>query len=346
MSFRAKSRNVKKLNKGTEMKKYLKKLYESQTLTKQEAREVLLLISEGKANPAETASLLTVYLMRPISVDELSGYRDVLLELCLPVNIETPSIDVCGTGGDSKNTFNISTLSAFVVAACGVPVAKHGNYGVSSVSGSSNVLEHFGYKFTNSVDSLKKQLDKHNICFMHAPLFHPALKSVAPIRKEMGVKTFFNMLGPLVNPAKTSHKMVGVYNLELARVYHYLLQRENQNYCIVHSLDGYDEISGTGDFKVYSQGGEQVVNPLEFNLPVIKEENLFGGNTVKEAAKIFSAVVQNKGTKEQMEVVAINSAYAMHCYNEKPVAKCLEITREAIQSEKVFNLFTNLINNQ
>ncbi len=328
------------------MKKYLKKLYESQTLTKQEAREVLLLISEGKANPAETASLLTVYLMRPISVDELSGFRDILLELCLPVNIEKQSIDVCGTGGDSKNTFNISTLSAFVVAACGVPVAKHGNYGVSSVSGSSNVLEHFGYKFTNNVNSLKKQLDKHNICFMHAPLFHSALKSVAPIRKEMGVKTFFNMLGPLVNPAKTSHKMVGVYNLELARVYHYLLQSENQSYCIVHSLDGYDEISGTSDFKVYTHGGEQVVNPQAFNLPVIKEENLFGGNTVEEAANIFSEVLQGKGTKEQTEVVAINSAYAMHCYNEKSVEECLAITREAIQSKKVFNLFTNLINNQ
>lgn len=328
------------------MKKYLKKLYESQTLTKQEAREVLLLISEGKANPSETASLLTVYLMRPISVDELSGYRDVLLELCLPVDIHTPSIDVCGTGGDSKNTFNISTLSAFVVAACGVPVAKHGNYGVSSVSGSSNVLEHFGYTFTNNVDALKKQLDKHSICFMHAPLFHPALKSVAPVRKELGVKTFFNMLGPLVNPTKTTHKMVGVYNLELARVYHYLLQKENQSYCIVHSLDGYDEISGTADFKVYTPEGEQVVNPQEFNLPTITEENLFGGNTVKEAAVIFSDVLQNKASKEQTEVVAINSAYAMHCYTGKSVQESLLQTREVIQSKKAYTLFTNLINNQ
>ena len=328
------------------MKKYLKKLYESQTLTKQEAREVLLLISEGKANAAETASLLTVYLMRPISVEELSGYRDVLLELCLPVDIDTASIDVCGTGGDSKNTFNISTLSAFVVAACGVPVAKHGNYGVSSVSGSSNVLEHFGYTFTNNVNTLKKQLDKHSICFMHAPLFHPALKTVAPIRKEMGVKTFFNMLGPLVNPAKTSHKMVGVYNLELARVYHYLLQEENQSYCIVHSLDGYDEISGTGDFKVYMPEGEKVVNPQVFNLPVITEESLFGGNTVKEAAAIFSDVLQNKGTKEQSEVVALNAAYAMHCYTGKSVEESLQQTREAIQSKKAYTLFSNLINNQ
>ena len=328
------------------MKKYLKKLYDSQTLTKQEAREVLLLISEGKVNPAEVASLLTVYLMRPINVDELSGYRDVLLELCIPVSIEKDTIDVCGTGGDSKNTFNISTLSAFVAAACGVPVAKHGNYGVSSVSGSSNVLEYLGYKFTANVDALNKQLDAHNICFMHAPLFHPALKAVGSIRKEMGVKTFFNMLGPLVNPAKTTHKMVGVYNLELARVYHYLLQKENQKYCIVHSLDGYDEISCTSNFKVYSLLGEQIVRPQEFNLPILKEEDLFGGNTVEEAATIFMNVLQNKGTKEQSDVLAINSAYAVHCYTNKPVADCLLRAKEIIESKKAYNLFTNLINNQ
>ncbi len=328
------------------MKKYLKKLYDSHTLTKQEAREVLLLISEGKVNPAEVASLLTVYLMRPINVEELCGYRDVLLELCIPVSIKKETIDVCGTGGDSKNTFNISTLSAFVAAACGVPVAKHGNYGVSSVSGSSNVLEYLGYKFTANVDALNKQLDTYNICFMHAPLFHPALKAVGSIRKEMGMKTFFNMLGPLVNPAKTTHKMVGVYNLELARVYHYLLQKENQKYCIVHSLDGYDEISCTSNFKVYSPQGEQVVNPQEFNLPILKEEDLFGGNTVEEAATIFMNVLQNKGTKEQSNVLAINSAYAVHCYTNKPISDCLLQTREIIESKKAYDLFSNLINNQ
>ncbi len=328
------------------MKKYLKKLYDSQTLTKQEAREVLLLISEGKVNPAEVASLLTVYLMRPINVEELCGYRDALLELCIPVSIEKDTIDVCGTGGDSKNTFNISTLSAFVAAACGVPVAKHGNYGVSSVSGSSNVLEHLGYKFISNVYTLNKQLDKHNICFMHAPLFHPALKAVGSIRKEMGVKTFFNMLGPLVNPAKTTHKMVGVYNLELARVYHYLLQKENQKYCIVHSLDGYDEISCTSIFKVYSPQGEQVVSPQEFNLPILKEDDLFGGSTVEESATIFMNVLQNKGTKEQSDVLAINSAYAVHCYTNKPVADCFVQTQEIIESKKAYDLFTNLINNQ
>lgn len=328
------------------MKKYLKKLYESQSLTRPEAREVLLLISEGKANAAEMASLLTVYLMRPISVSELGGYRDVLLELCLPVDIDMDSIDVCGTGGDSKNTFNISTLSALVAAACGVKVAKHGNYGVSSVSGSSNVLETLGYKFTNNTDVLKRQLDEFNICFMHAPLFHPALKHVAPVRKEMGVKTFFNMLGPLVNPAQTSHKMVGVYNLELARVYNYLLQAEDKSYCIVHSLDGYDEISGTSDFKIYTQQGEQVVHPSELALHGITEQSLFGGNTVEEAARIFTDIITNNGTREQTEVLAVNAAYAMHCYTAKPVAHCVAQAKEALQSNKVNTLFTKLINAQ
>ncbi|MGZ3862551.1 MAG: anthranilate phosphoribosyltransferase [Bacteroidia bacterium] len=328
------------------MKKYLKKLYESQTLTKQESREVLLHISEGKANPSEMASLLTVYLMRPISVEELAGYRDVLLELCVPVDIDGPSIDVCGTGGDSKNTFNISTLSAFVAASCGVRVAKHGNYGVSSVSGSSNVLEHLGYKFTNDIDLLKRQLDRNNICFMHAPLFHPALKNVGPVRKEMGVKTFFNMLGPLVNPARTSHKMVGVYNLELARVYHYLLQSEDQKYCVVHSLDGYDEISGTSDFKIYTEKGEHVLSPNQFGIHGISEESLLGGDTVADAAEIFTDVMQNRGTREQTAVLAINSAYAIHCYTNKPVEECLGEAKDAIVSGKVYSTFKDLINNQ
>lgn len=328
------------------MKKYLKKLYESQSLTREEAREALLLISEGKANHAETASLLTVYLMRPIHVEELAGFRDILLELCLPLPLDGPSIDVCGTGGDSKNTFNISTLSALVAAACGVNVAKHGNYGVSSVSGSSNVLEALGYRFTQDTDILRRQLEKFNICFMHAPLFHPALKHVAPVRKEMGVKTFFNMLGPLVNPARTSHKMVGVYSLELARVYHYLLQSEKRQYCIVHSMDGYDEISCTSDFKVYTPEGERVIHPRQHEIELVTEQSLSGGATIQEAAAIFSNVMGGKGTREQTEVLALNSAYAIHCYTQKSVAECLAEAREAILSKRVFELFTKLINSQ
>ena len=328
------------------MKKYLKKLYDSQSLSKEEAREVLLRMSEGKANAAEMASLLTVYLLRPISVQELAGYRDVLLELCLPIKVDSDSIDVCGTGGDSKNTFNISTLAAVVAAACGAKVAKHGNYGVSSVSGSSNVLESLGYKFTSNSDALRRQLDEHNICFMHAPLFHPALKQVAPVRRELGVKTFFNMLGPLVNPARTTHKMVGVYSLELARTYHYLMQSEDQKYCIVHSLDGYDEISGTSDFKVYTREGEKLNHPADQGIGPVSEADLFGGNTVDDAARIFTEVISNRGTKQQTEVLALNAAYALHCYSGKPVADCLQDSLESIRSGKVKTHFTNLINNQ
>lgn len=327
------------------MKKYLKKLYDNRVFTKEEAQEVLLLISEGKANAAETASLLTAYLMRPISVEELSGYRDILLELCVPVQIGFPSIDVCGTGGDSKNTFNISTLAAFVAAAAGVKVAKHGNYGVSSISGSSNVLEYLGYKFTDDTSILARQLERNNICFMHAPLFHPALKQVAPVRKELGVKTFFNMLGPLVNPARTSHKMVGVYDQELARVYHYMMQKEERPYCIVHSVDGYDEISATSDFKLYTHVGEQVVNPSDLGIMEIRQEDLFGGTTVKDAAAIFLNVLQGQATPQQAEVVAVNAAYAIQCYTEKPIEESLLMAKEVIQSKKAFTILKQLTQN-
>lgn len=329
------------------MKAHLVKLRDTKlSLTREEAREVLLFISEGKAGVADIASLLTVYLMRPISLEELTGYRDVLLHLCNKLPVDVPCMDVCGTGGDQKNTFNISTLSAFVVAACGVAVAKHGNYGASSVSGSSDVLSYLGYKFTDSPDTLKRQLSKFNICFMHAPLFHPALKTVAPIRKEFAVKTFFNMLGPLINPAQPSHKMVGVYNLELARTYHYLLQQEEKKYCIVHSLDGYDEISCTDDFKTYTAEGECILSPSDFKINIVKPNDLSAGHTVKNAATIFLNVLQNRGTKEQSDVVALNSAYALNCFTGKGITECLHECREALYSGKVYTLFTKLIHHQ
>src|SRR3954467_5302161 len=225
------------------MKAILNELIEHRSLTKETARQVLVELASGKYNPSQTTAFMTVYMMRSITVDELEGFRDAMLELCIRADFDQPVMDVCGTGGDGKNTFNISTLSSFVVAAAGQPVAKHGNYGVSSVSGSSNILEHFGYKFTNDIDTLKRNLDEVNICFMHAPLFHPAMKNVGPIRKELGVKTFFNMLGPIVNPSFPHKQMVGVYSLDLARLYAYLYQNTGKRFVILHSLDGYDEIS-------------------------------------------------------------------------------------------------------
>lgn len=327
------------------MKVFLNKLYEHRTLQKEEAREILINIANGKYSHSEVASFITVFLMRSITVEELQGFRDALLELCVKLDFSAyECIDVCGTGGDSKNTFNISTLSTFIIAAAGVKVAKHGNYGVSSVSGSSNVMEYFGYKFTSNESLLKKQLDICNVCFMHAPLFHPALKNVAPIRKELGVKTFFNMLGPLVNPANPRFRLVGVYNLELARVYNYLLQPSTLEYRIVHSLDGYDEISNTGDFKVYSRAKEELLSPTEFGIPICKQEELFGGDSVEDSATLFLSILKGAGTSAQNNAILINSGFAINC--AKPslsVIQSIELAKETLISGKAYQLFKNLI---
>src|SRR5436190_2750537 len=259
------------------MKEALNHLFEHKPLGKQEAKRVLLSIAKGESNNSQIAAFLTVYLMRSITVEELEGFREALLELCLRLDFSAyDTIDLCGTGGDAKNTFNISTLASFVVAGAGIKVAKHGNYGVSSVSGSSNVMEFLGYKFTNDKSVLEKQLAEFGICFMHAPLFHPAMKTVAPIRKELGVKTFFNMLGPLVNPSFPKYQSTGVFSLELARLYSYLLQQTNSNFIVIHSLDGYDEISLTGNFKMISKQREQILSPEEIGFEKLQQEDLSG----------------------------------------------------------------------
>src|SRR5687767_2439947 len=281
------------------MKAIFNELIDHRSLTKEAAKNVLVELASGKYNPSQMAAFMTVYMMRSITVDELQGFRDAMLELCVPVHFDQPVMDVCGTGGDGKNTFNMSTLSSFVVAASGQPVAKHGNYGVSSACGSSNLLEFFGYKFTNNIDVLKRCVDEANICFMHAPLFHPAMKNVAPIRKELGVKTFFNMLGPMVNPSFPKRQLVGVFSLELARQYGYLYQNTDKDFVILHSIDGYDEISLTCPVKYFSNQGERLATPSDLGLPSLKYEDLGGGDTVEESAKIFMNVLEGKGTGAQ-----------------------------------------------
>src|ERR1700739_4190185 len=245
------------------MKQILNHLFENKKVTREQSNRMWTDMAQSKYNNSQMAAFMTAYCMRSITVNELEGFRDAMLELCLPVDLETDDlVDLCGTGGDGKDTFNISTLASFVVAGAGYKVAKHGNYGVSSGCGSSNVMEFLGAKFTNDTDTLKRSVDEANICFLHAPLFHPAMKTVAPIRRELGVKTFFNMLGPMVNPAKPKNQMVGVFNLELARVYAYLYQKSDVKYTILNALDGYDEISLTGDFKTFSAEGEKI-NTIE-----------------------------------------------------------------------------------
>lgn len=326
------------------MKNILSELIDHRSLTKESARQVLLDVATGKYNPSQIASFMTVYMMRSITVDELQGFRDAMLELCIPIHFDSPVMDVCGTGGDGKDTFNISTLSSFIVAAAGQPVAKHGNYGVSSVSGSSNMLEYFGYTFTNNADRLKQNLENANICFMHAPLFHPAMKNVAPIRKELGVKTFFNMLGPMVNPALPIRQLVGVFSLELARQYAYLYQQTLKEFAIVHSLDGYDEISLTGAFKVFSNDGEKIVEPEDIEMPRLHHRDLYGGETVKDSAKIFLSVLQNECTSAQKQVVLANAAMALFAANRSlGLTLAREHATEALESGKALACFKELL---
>jgi len=327
------------------MKEILNELIGYRSLDKATARRVLIDLASGKYNASQMSAFITVYMMRAITIDELEGFRDAMLELCIPVETDLPVIDVCGTGGDGKNTFNISTLSSFVVAAAGQPVAKHGNYGVSSVSGSSSVMEHFGYQFSNDLDKLISDLESTNIFFMHAPLFHPAMKNIAPIRKELGVKTFFNMLGPIVNPARPPRQLVGVFSLELARQYGYLYQQSKKEYVVVHDLNGYDEISLTGPFKVFTNLGEDQLEPGDLGLPLIKASDIAGGDTVEEAAEIFKAILEGRGTEAQNAVVVANAGMALYCGNkEEGVVNAIAKAEEALQSGAALQTFKKLMN--
>jgi anthranilate phosphoribosyltransferase len=327
------------------MKEILNQLIEHRTLSKEQAKEVLKKITSGEYHQSQIAAFLTVYLMRSITVDELGGFREAMLDQCIPVEIEEyEAIDLCGTGGDGKDTFNISTLSSFIVAAAGQPVAKHGNIGVSSICGSSNLLSHFGYQFTNDMGEIKRSLDEAGICFLHAPLFHPAMKNVGPIRKELGVKTFFNMLGPMVNPSKPKKQMIGVFSLELARLYAYLYQNDGMQFSIIHSLDGYDEISLTGDFKMITNQGEKVISPKHLELPTVSAASIRGGLTVEESAKIFENILKGKGTEAQNSVVIANSAAALLATDQQlTFFDAIEKADEALKSGKALKVFKALL---
>lgn len=299
------------------MKSILNDLYQHKRLSKSEAKEILCNIAVSTYNDAHLASFMTVFMMRPITADELGGFRDALNELAIKVDLsDYNAIDIVGTGGDGKDTFNISTLTSFIVAGTGQKVAKHGNYSVSSKSGSSDMLESFGYKFTNNEDELKSHLEKANICFLHAPLFHPAMKAVGPTRKALALKTFFNILGPLVNPSSPQNQLLGTFNLEVARLYNYILQEENSNYGVVHALDGYDEISLTGGFKLFTRNGEKLILPEDLGQKTIQQSDIYGGNSVKEAAKIFKTIIDGDGTDAQNSVVLTNAAIALQIIDD------------------------------
>jgi len=330
------------------MKKILQYLFEHKTLSREKAKEVLLNISKGIYSDAEIASFTTVFLMRSITIPELMGFRDALMELCVPANLNGYNVvDIVGTGGDGKNTFNISTLSCFIVAGAGQKVAKHGNYGATSISGSSNVMENLGYHFSNDNKKLLKEIEGTNICFMHAPLFHPALKVVGPIRKNLGVRTFFNMLGPMVNPASPGVQMIGVYNLEMARIYAYLLQQSDAKFMIIHSLEGYDEISLTGDTKVITNYGEKIMSAEYLGKRTVDPEDIYGGNSTEEAAKIFLKIIKGEGTWAQNAVVMANAAMALYATGDfSTYDDCYAMSVDSLESGKAYENFKKLMSLQ
>ncbi|GAB3009371.1 anthranilate phosphoribosyltransferase [Niabella terrae] len=327
------------------MKKILGLLFEHKKLDRATAREVLVNIGKGVYNEHEVTSFMTVFLMRSIALQELQGFQDALLELCLRVNFDgLDTVDIVGTGGDGKNTFNISTLSCFIVAGTGHKVSKHGNYGASAISGASNVIEAMGYRFKNDNDALRRELEQAGICFLHAPLFHPALKNVGPIRKNLGIRTFFNMLGPLVNPAFPTFSIIGVYNLEMARLYNYLLQQQNKRFAIVHGLDGYDEISLTGDSKLITQDGEKVLSAEALAGIEVTPESISGGNSVQEAARIFKNILEGTGTPQQEAVVLANAATALQVTGAfDSYEAAFDAARESLQSGKARRSLEKLI---
>ncbi|WP_316789883.1 anthranilate phosphoribosyltransferase [Pedobacter frigoris] len=326
------------------MKKILNHLFENKTFSRTEAQKILTSIALGEFNTSQVAAFITAYGMRNITVAELQGFRDAMLDLCIKLDFsDYELVDLCGTGGDGKDTFNISTLASFVVAGAGYKVAKHGNYGVSSGCGSSNVMEYLGYTFTNDQDTLKRSLDSAGICFIHAPLFNPAMKTVAPIRKELGVKTFFNMLGPMVNPAQPKNQIVGVFSLELARLYAYLYQDTDKNYTILHAVNGFDEVSLTCDFKTFSKKGEALVSVADLGFSEIEEQAIKGGDTVESSAEIFINVINGNGTDAQQNVVLCNAALAIQTIDDtKSFSDCYYEAEESLLRKNALSSFNKL----
>lgn len=330
-----------------DLKTILNRLFKGEKLAFEEAKAVFTQITNAQFNDVQVAAFLSIYNVRPITIEEFNGFKAAMLSICIPLHFEGERImDVCGTGGDGKNTFNISTLSSLVAAAAGVKVAKHGNKSVSSNCGSSNVLEHFGVQFTTDEQQLKKQLSQNNICFLHAPLFHPALKNVAKVRADLGVKTFLNMLGPLVNPARPQVQTAGVFSTTVARLYYYSLQQENMDFAIIHDLNGYDEISLTGPVKLFTNDGEMVLQPADFGFSTIHENEIYGGEDIESAAKIFMSILEGKGSDAQQNVVAANAGLAIATYKKIPIKEGVEQALACLKNQSALNVLHATIKSQ
>lgn len=329
------------------MKKTLNRLIDHQTLSRDEARDLLLSLTSSEVNESQIAALLTTYLMRSITIDEILGFRDAMFTMTKQVDLTAyDAIDIVGTGGDGKNTFNISTLASFVVAGAGYNVAKHGNFGATSVSGASNVLEYFGVKFSSDESRLQKSIEKSGVAYLHAPLFNEAMKRVAPVRKSLGIRTLFNILGPLINPARPNKMLLGVYNLKLARLYAYIYQQTGQKFAIVNSLDGYDEISLTSDFKVIHPDYEEICSPSDFGFHQYDQQALSGGSSIASAATIFEQVLNNTSTVPQKNCVILNAAYAIQiCNSGISINEAIDAATKSLESgaaKKAFSTFLTI----
>ncbi len=327
------------------MKAILSRLFNHEELSQNEAEDLLLNITENRYNESQIASLLTVFQMRGIKVDELLGFRNALLSTRIPIDFsEYKPIDIVGTGGDGKNSFNISTCACFVVAGAGYNVAKHGNYGATSISGASNVMEEHGVKFTNNQNKLKESMDKCKMVYMHAPLFNPAMKSVANVRKSLQVRTIFNLLGPLVNPSLPDYQLLGVADLAQMRLYTNLLQRLGIGFAVVNNLDGYDEISLTDDFKVMTNRYESIYKPTDLGFEVISQEELYGGATTKQASQVFDNVLLNCSSKAQKDAVLINASFAIQAIEPmKDIEECVNIARYSLESGQAYKTLKKFI---
>ena len=327
------------------MKDLLSRLIAGEYPQREEVKQVMIGITQEKYNDAQIAALLMALQIKGVTPDVLLGFRDGLLQTGVPVNLEPYKvIDIVGTGGDCKNTFNISTCACFVVAGAGYKVAKHGNYAASSVSGASSVLENHGVKFQKDEAKLRQSLEECNFTYLHAPFFAYGMKFVAPIRKALGIPTCFNLLGPLVNPCRPTYQLLGVATLGQVRLYHNTLSQIDVKYGIVNSIDGYDEISGTADFKFQTRERELVRAPEDLGFARIQPEEIYGGSTALEAMKIFDDVLCNRGTDSQKNVVIINAAYAIKLMEpEHNISECIDIARQSVESGKALATFKKFV---
>ena len=328
------------------MKDILGKVLNQERLTREETREILIGITREAYPQEQVTALLTAIQMRGVTVDELLGFRDGILETGVPAQLDCPRyIDVVGTGGDRKNTFNISTTSCFVIAGAGYKVAKHGNYAATSVSGASNVIAQHGVSFTSNMDTLNRSINEAGIVYLHAQLFAKAMKFVAPIRRALQFPTVFNLLGPLVNPAHPKAQLLGVANLDQMRLYAQVYQRLGIDYGIINSIDGYDEISLTGDFKVATNQYERIFRPADLGMQPARPEELQAGATEAEAAAIFDSVLNNTCLPAQKNIVVANAAFGIQVmeHGQKSIDECVAIARESIDSGAALRTFNKFV---